>query len=107
MQLRPKYEMQKKKQKRQTRETEEQLRQLGEQKTHEKLELEIDIDVEHELRSENSEKSFVPHIGDFLRKISCSDQEDCLGENQKITQGGNQQKAKDVEAASQRKYSNS
>ena len=111
MQLRLEYQMQKLRieQERRARETDEQLRQLEEQKTLEMLKLEINTDEEDELQPENLEKPIGPDGGDFLGNISCSDDEDYLGENRKLiqAQGDNQQNANDVAASSQRKYSNS
>ena len=40
-------------------------------------------DEEDELHPENSEKPVVPDSGDFLGNISCSDDEDYLGEKKK------------------------
>ena len=96
-------------QERRARETDEQLRQLEEQKTLEKLKLEINTDEEDELHPENLKNPVVPDSGDFLGNISCSDDEDYLGENRKLNQaqGDNQQNANDVAASSQQKYSNS
>ena len=110
VQLRLKYQMQKLKieQERRARETDEQLRELEERKTLEMLKLEINTDEEDELHPENLENPVVPDSGDFLGNISCSHDEDYLGENRKLNQaqGDNQQNANDVAASSQRKYSN-
>ena len=90
-------------QERRARETDEQLRQLEERKT-----LEI-ADEEDEFHPESLENPVLPDSGDFLGNISCSDDEDYLGENRKLNQAqrDNQQNANDVAASSQRKYSNS
>ena len=110
VQLRLEYQMQKLKieQERRARETDEQLRQLEEQKTLEMLKLEINSDEEDELHPENLENPIVPDSGDFLGNISCSDDENYLGENRKLNQAqvDNQQNAIDIAASSQRKYSN-
>ena len=57
----------------------------------------------------NGEKPVVPGSGDFLGNISCSGDEDFLGENRKFNQaqGDNQQNANDVAFYSQRKNGNS
>ena len=73
------------------------------------LKLDINTDEEDELHPENLENPVVSDSGDFLGNISCSDDEDYLGENRKLNQaqGDNQQNTNDVAASSQRKYSNS
>ena len=111
VQLRLEYHMQqlRHEQERRGRETDEQLRQLEEQKTLEKLKIEINTDEEDELQPEYLDKPIELDGGGFLGNIGCSDDEDYLGENRKLiqAQGDNQQNANDAAASSQRKYSNS
>ena len=47
--------------------------------------LEDNTDEEDKLQPENLKKPVVQNSEDFLFKISCSDDEDQLGENRKLT----------------------